>query len=87
MQAFPSTKKYIDKAIRKDPLLFSRGREVQMKVLIVEPIKRIATMARLLEAVTFGLKSYPTLIVIDGLVEMANRCLPYKTDLPSPVSA
>ena len=73
IQAFPSTKKYIDKAIRKDPLLFSKGREVQMKVLIVEPIKRIARMARLLETVTFGLKSYPTLVVIDGLDEITGK--------------
>jgi len=73
MQAFPSTKKYIDKAIRKDPLLFSRGRGVQMKALIVEPIKRIATMARLLETVTFGFKSYPTLVVIDGLDEITGK--------------
>jgi len=73
MQAFPSTKKYIDKAIRKDPLLFSRGRGVQMKALIVEPIKRIATMARLLETVTFGFKSYPTLVVIDGLDKITGK--------------
>jgi len=73
MQAFPSTQKYIDRAIRKDPLLFSRGREVQMKLLIVEPIKQIATMARFLEAVTFGLKSYPTLVVIDGLDEITGK--------------
>jgi len=70
MQAFPSTKKYINKAIRADPLLFSRGREEQMKVLIIEPVKQIATMARFLDVVTFGLKSYPTLIVIDGLDEV-----------------
>jgi len=73
MQAFPSTKKYIAKAIRKDPLLLSKGREVQMKVLIVDPIRQIATMTRLLETVTFGLKSYPTLVVIDGLDEITGR--------------
>jgi len=73
MQAFPSTEKYIDDAIRKDPLIFSRGREVQMKVLIVEPIKRIAAMTRLLEIVTFGFMSYPTLIVIDGLDEITGK--------------
>jgi len=70
MQAFPSTKKYIDKAIRVDPLLFTRGREEQMKALIVEPIKQVALMARFLDVVTFGLKSYPTVIVIDGLDEV-----------------
>jgi len=73
MQAFPSTKKYINKAIRADPLLFSKGREEQMRVLIVEPIKQVATMARFLDAVTFGLKSYPTLIVIDGLDEVSGN--------------
>jgi len=41
-----------------------------MKVLIIEPIKQVATMARFLDTVTFGLKSYPTLIVIDGLDEV-----------------
>ena len=70
IQAFPSTKRYINRAIRADPLLFSRGREEQMKVLIVKPIKQVATMVRFLNAVTFGLKSYPTLIVIDGLDEV-----------------
>jgi len=42
-----------------------------MKALIVGPIQHIAMMARFLNAVTFGLKSYPTLIVIDGLDECA----------------
>jgi len=70
MQTFPSTKKYIDRAIRADPLLFSRGREEQMKVLIVNPIKQIAMMVRFLNVFTFGLKSYPTLIVLDGLDEV-----------------
>ena len=69
MQAFPSTKKYINRAIHADPLLFSRGREEQMRAFIIEPIKQIAMMARFLDVVTFGLKSYPTLIVIDGLDE------------------
>jgi len=41
-----------------------------MKVLFIEPIKQIATMARFLDVVTFGLKSYPTLIVIDGVDEV-----------------
>ena len=70
MQAFPSTQKYIDKAIRTEPFLFSSPREEQMKFLIIEPIKQVATMARFLNVVTFGLKSYPTLIVIDGLDEV-----------------
>jgi len=70
MQAFPSTEKFIEKAINADPLLFSRGREEQMKALVVGPIKQIATKARFLNAVTFGFKSYPTLIVIDGLDEV-----------------
>jgi len=72
MQAFPSTKRYIDKAINHDPLIFEKSLETQMKALIVEPIQHIATMARILNAVTFGRKSYPTLIVIDGLDECAD---------------
>jgi len=71
IQAFPSTKRYIDKAIRNDPHIFDKALEAQMKALVVEPIQRIATMTRLIDAVTFGLKSYPTLIVIDGLDECA----------------
>jgi len=71
IQAFPSTKRYIDKAIRNDPHIFEKALEAQMKALVVEPIQRIATMTRLIDAVTFGLKSYPTLIVIDGLDECA----------------
>ena len=73
MQSLPSTAKYIDKALRKDPQILSKGREVQMKALIVEPIKRITTMTRFLETITFGLKSYPTLIVIDGLDEVMGK--------------
>jgi len=69
MQAFPSTARYIDKAIRHDPHIFDKALETQMKALIVEPIKRISTMVRVIDTVTFGLKSYPTLIVIDGLEE------------------
>jgi len=71
IQAFPSTKDYIDKAIREDPHLFDKALETQMKALIVEPIKRIAMMARILNVVTFGWMSYPILIVIDGLDECA----------------
>ena len=73
MQSFPSTRYYIDKAIREDPLLFSKGRQVQMKALFVEPIQRIATMTRLLKTVTFGYMSYPTLVVIDGLDEITGK--------------
>jgi len=73
MQAFPSTRYYIDKAIGEDPFLLSKGREVQMKALFVEPIRRIATMARLLQTVTFGFMSYPTLVVIDGLDEITGK--------------
>ena len=73
MQSLPSTAKYIDKALRQDPHILSKGREVQMKALIVEPIKRIATMTRFLSTITFGLKSYPTLIVIDGLDEVTGK--------------
>jgi len=69
IQAFPKTKRYIDKAIRNDPHIFDKALETQMKALIVEPIQRIATMTRILDAVTFGWMSYPTLIVIDGLDE------------------
>jgi len=69
IQAFPKTKRYIDKAIRNDPHIFDKALETQMKALIVEPIQRIATMTRILDAVTFGWISYPTLIVIDGLDE------------------
>ena len=73
MQSLPSTAKYIDKALRQDPHILSKGREVQMKALIVQPIKRIAMVTRFLTTVTFGLKSYPTLIVIDGLDEVTGK--------------
>jgi len=72
-QALPSTAKYIDRALRDDPLLLSKGREVQMNALIVEPIKRIAMRTRFLTAITFGRKAYPTLIVIDGLDEVTGK--------------
>jgi len=71
IKAIPSTKDYIDKAIRKDPHIFDKSPETQMKALIVEPIQRIATMVRVIDIVTFGRKSYPKLIVIDGLDECA----------------
>ena len=73
MQALPSTAKYIDRALRDDPLLLSKGREVQMNALIVEPIKRIERMTRFLTTITFGLITYPTLIVIDGLDEVTGK--------------
>ena len=73
MQALPSTTKYIHKALRHDPLLLTKGLQVQMNALIVEPINRIATKKRILAAITFGLKTYPTLIVIDGLDEIASK--------------
>ena len=72
MQAFPSTGRYINKAIRHDPRIFDKALETQMKALIAKPIQRIATMARVIDVVTFGLWSYPTLIVIDGLDECAD---------------
>ena len=71
MENLPSTKRYISKALRDDPHLFSKGREVQMTKLIVEPIKKVARVARLLK--TIGLRSYPTLIVIDGLDEIEGK--------------
>jgi len=73
MQSLPSTTKYIDNALRQDPHIFSKGREVQMQALIVEPIKQIATMTRFLSTVTFGLVSYPTAIIIDGLDEVTGK--------------
>jgi len=73
MQTLPSTAKYIDKALHDDPHLFSKGREVQMNALIVEPIKRIAMITRFLAAITFGPKTYPTLIAIDGLDEVTGK--------------
>jgi len=71
METMPSTKRYISRALRNDPLLFSRGREVQMTKLIVEPIRKVAKLARFLKAI--GLRSYPTLIVIDGLDEIDGK--------------
>jgi len=71
IQAYLSTKRYIDKAICEDPHIFDKALETQMNALIVEPIQRIATIACVLNILTFGLKSYPTLIVIDGLDKCA----------------
>ena len=71
IQACPSTKFYIDKAIRDDPHIFHKALVTQMKVLIVEPIQRMATLAHI-DTVTFGRKAYPTLVVIDGLDECAD---------------
>ena len=73
MQTLPSTAGYIKKALRRDPHLLSKGREVQMNALIVEPIRQIAMIARIIDIVTFGYKTYPTLIVIDGLDEVTGK--------------
>ena len=73
MQSLPSTAWYIDQALRRDPHILSKGRKVQMKTLIVEPIKQIATMTRFLSTITFGFMWYPTLIVIDGLDEITGK--------------
>jgi len=72
MRALPSTEHHIEKAIREDPHIFEKTLETQMRVLIVEPIQRVASMARILNTLTFGLYSYPTLIVIDGLDECSD---------------
>jgi len=71
MEALPSTAKYIDKALRDDPHLLSKGREVQMKALIVEPIKQIEWRTRVLAAIRR--KAYPTLIVIDSLDKITGK--------------
>jgi len=68
IQACPSTKRYIDKAIHDDRLIFDKALETQMKALIVEPMQRIATLAH----IDTGRKAYPTVIVIDGLDECAD---------------
>jgi len=73
MQALPSTAKYIDRALCNDPHLLSKGLEVQMNALIVEPIQRIAMIIRFLSAITMGYITYPTLIVIDGLDEVTGK--------------
>ena len=71
MQALPPTKRYIYKAIRQDPHLFTKGREVQMKALIVRPIKEVARLVRFLKIIR--IHSYPRLIVIDGLDECSGK--------------
>jgi len=71
MHALPSTKRYIYRAINEDPYIFTKVREVQMRKLIVEPIKEVARFARFLK--TIRLRSYPTLIVIDGLDECTGK--------------
>jgi len=72
IQAYPSTRYYIDKAIREDPHIFDKALEMQMKALIVEPVQYMASMADHTNTVTFERKSYPILIVIDGLDECAD---------------
>lgn len=71
LKALPSTKPHIYKAIRQDPLIFTKGLGVQMKALIVEPIEKVAKLSRFLKVVRFS--SYPTLIVIDGLDECSDK--------------
>jgi len=73
IQSLPSTAKCIDKALCQDPQILSKGCEVQMKALIVEPIKWIATMTHFLSTITFGLKLYPTLIVINSLDKVTGK--------------
>ena len=73
MQSLPSTTYYIGIALHKDPLLLSKGREVQMNALIVEPIKQIAWKTRLFATFTLGYMTYPTLVVIDGLDEVTGK--------------
>ena len=73
MQTLPSTAKYIDKALHDDPHLFSKGREVQMNALIVEPIKRIAMITRFLAAITFGLKTIQLLLPLTVLMRLPAR--------------
>jgi len=72
IQAFPSTKRDINKAICNDPHIFDKALETQMRALILEPLKHLATIPRFLDAVMFRWALYPTLIVIDGLDECAS---------------
>lgn len=63
IQAFPETRKPIERRIRKDPIIFQRGRRVQMLSLFCKPLS------------CFSLKRFfrhhfgklPTVIIIDGL--------------------
>jgi len=73
MQALVSTTYHIDVALLNNPNLLSKGRKVQMNTLIVKRIKRIARIARFVSTITFGLITYPTLIVIDGLDDISSK--------------
>ena len=71
MKSLPSTKSYIYKAIREDRHLFTKGREVQMSKLIIEPIKKVERFYRFLKKLR--VRSYPRLIIIDGLDEVTGK--------------
>jgi len=71
IESLPSTKSYVYKAIRKDRHLFTKGREVQISKLIIEPIKKVARFSRFLKALR--VRSYPSLIIIDGLDEVTGK--------------
>jgi len=71
MRSIPQTKRYIRKAIRRNPHLLTSTLSVQMKELILEPIRRVSTLNRFLK--WSGIRSYPILIAIDGLDECADH--------------
>ena len=71
MRSIPQTKRYIRKAIRRNPHLLTSALSVQMKELILEPIRRVSTLNRFLK--WSRIRSYPILIAIDGLDECADH--------------
>ena len=73
MRSIPQTKRYIRKAIRQNPHLLTSTLSVQMKELILEPIRRVSTLNRFLK--WWRIRSYPILIAIDGLDECADHVI------------
>jgi len=71
MRSIPQTKRYIRKAIRQNPHLLTSALSVQMKELILEPIRRVSTLNRFLK--WSRIRPYPILIAIDGLDECADH--------------
>jgi len=71
MRSIPQTKRYIQKAIRQNPHLLTSTLSVQMKELILEPIRRVSTLNRFFK--WSRIRTYPILIAIDGLDECADH--------------
>jgi hypothetical protein len=66
--SIPATRPYIERAIERDPLIFSRSLWDQAKVLIIFPLRAVVEDQGL-QDLSFDINQWPRIAIIDGLDE------------------